>query len=169
MSEQFSGKVDILDNTSKTTIRLDGDTGDISAGGGISGKDGNIKLRDSSGNDKIWLMGEAGDIITNGNLFAGPLHAAGVRTFSFFGSTGDIQIHSRIGSSLYKVMQFLVQNSTLSIGCQGRSGKIALDSGAGHDVIQLIGYTCTANIGAMGRTGHVPVPLRLILLVPSPF
>jgi hypothetical protein len=61
MAEQVTGKVEILNSASNITITLNGNTGDISAGG--SRQDGDIILKDGSGNERIRIDAQTGTII----------------------------------------------------------------------------------------------------------
>jgi len=157
MGEQFEGKVKILDNTTKTTIMLDGDNADVIAGGGVSGKAGQIKLRDHVGNDRIWLQGAIGNIVVDGDLWVGPLHAAGVRTFEFVGNEGDIYVHHKIGTDSYNVMRFLAKYGTFIVGCNGRNGNIIAYDRNGRDVFRVTSGSGLVQVGANGRTGTVIV------------
>ncbi|RCV64288.1 hypothetical protein C5S53_09545 [Methanophagales archaeon] len=59
MTEQFSGKVEVLNDASKkATITLDGDDGDILLGG--NGVDGDVRVRNSARIEKIHLDGKSG-------------------------------------------------------------------------------------------------------------
>jgi hypothetical protein len=60
MSEKFSGKTEILKSSGGTTITLDGNTGNITAGG--NGSDGDIIVRNKTGDSTVFVDGDKGDI-----------------------------------------------------------------------------------------------------------
>ena len=135
------------------------------AGGGVSGKDGKITLRDSAGNDKIWLQGEVGSAILDGDLWAGPLLSAGVRVFQFAGDTGEFFITRKVGIEGHTIpaMQFRATppfGAILVVGWKWQNGEIIVYDATKTDTIRLTGRTGTISVGAAGNNGKIIVRNR---------
>ena len=80
MAELFTGKVDVQTAGSKITITLNGDTGDVSAGGG--GQSGDFSLRDPVGRERLKIEGSTAKLSARS--------VAQVLTITLDGSTGEV-------------------------------------------------------------------------------
>ncbi len=114
---EIQGQVEVQTDTLKTTILLDGDTGNTTLGG--NGQDGNLQLRSSAGQNTIFLGGKDGNILV-GNAIR--LEGKSGRIVS-----KDLQLRSSAGENTI----FLGgDNSTILLGntlkLDGKTGSIVL-------------------------------------------
>jgi hypothetical protein len=139
----IQGKVEIQNGTDKTTILLDGNTGDATFGG--NGQDGNLQLRSSAGNNTIFLGGENGDILVGSAI---KLEGKSNRIFA-----KDLQLRSSTGNNAI----FLGgEDGDILVGSaiklEGKSSRIfakdlQLRSSAGDNTIFLDGENSTILLG----------------------
>jgi hypothetical protein len=86
-------RIDARNSAGNPTVTLDGDTGNIHAGG--HGQAGNLFLNDAQGRDTIHLDGATANIHTGGRGQAGDLfvnNAQGQPTIRLDGANGDINL-----------------------------------------------------------------------------
>lgn len=131
MAEQFSGKVDIVKDIAGEdgiTITLDGNTGDITAGG--SDTDGDLLLKNSAGNWTIRLDGEEGDII----------------------------VQREIGGAPREVMRFYASSAALYIGGIDSGGDLIVQNASGEHVFRFDSEKANLHIGRPPGGLFIPPP-----------
>lgn len=145
MSEQITGKVEVLTGTGKITITLDGDSGDMLAGG--NGQDGDLALADSSGVRRIHIDAQSG-LVTLRN-------ANGQDTLAI-GSSGNINIRRKAGAGAPKeVLTFDADQAALSIGGGGGYGNIAIKNINREAILTFSATQGTLGVGGLGRAGTI--------------
>ena len=145
MSEQITGKVEVLTGVGKVTITLDGDSGDMLAGG--NGQDGDLALANSSGVRRIHIDGQSG-LITLRN-------ANGEDTLTI-GSSGNINIRRRTGAGAPKeVLTFDANQAALSIGGSGGDGNIAIKNIKREAILAFSAAQGTLGVGGLGTVGTI--------------
>ncbi len=133
MPEQFSGNVEIQKTGNGTTITLNGNTGNITAGG--NGQDGDLYVRDSSGREVLRFNGDTAVLYIGAN-----------------GNEGDIRVRDGAGR---EVFNFNSDNAALYIGASGNEGDIIVRDGSGRDVFHFDSNYAALYIGANGNEGDI--------------
>lgn len=121
MSETFSGRVDIQDDDARTTIKLDGERGRISVGGG--GQDGLLSLVSSNNRPLLHLSGEQGRITLKKSVGvqvgSGPQTAGGP-------AGGGVGTHQ---ATTAETITLSGDTADISVGGNGADGDLRLKSG----------------------------------------
>lgn len=131
MTEQFSGKVQILDSDSEeVTITLFGDRASIIAGG--SGQDGDLILNDSDGNQRLWIDGQTGNILIK--------NAAGDFILRVVGNEGDITVYRKIDGVQRQAMRFDASSAALHLGSEGQAGDILVRNSEDDIIFKVRGH-----------------------------
>ncbi len=172
MAENFSGKVNVKNSSSDTTITLNGGNGNIYAGG--NGEAGDIQLRTDSGEKTIMLKGrnasltaggngQDGDIILKSNAGERRIRLDGQGGNAWFGGNGDdgdIVIFNETGDNktLSKATIHLNgQKADITAGGNGEDGDIILKNGSGNTRIRLDGASGNAYLGGNGTAGDIMI------------
>jgi len=144
--ENKMSKTEIKDNVNNVTVTLDGDTGDITAGG--NGKDGDISLRNADGAEKIHLDGQTGSITAKiGRLIV----------FNLKGDTGEVLLHgiplpnldmNSIPTQGPPRIRLDPSNGDIDIGGHGRDGDLIVRNTTGTERIHLDGQTGSITAGS---------------------
>ncbi len=163
---RFTGQgaeIIIKNAAGQTTMKLDGETGDVRLGGG--GQDGDLLVRNSSGNDTIRMNGNEGDIVvwrdisgtqrrvmrfdaSHAALYLGCpdnegdliiRNNAGQTSFQVNGNEGDIFVMRDIDGVQRQVMKFDASHAALYLGSQGNEGDIIIRNNAGQTSFQVNG------------------------------
>lgn len=165
MSETFSGKVDIQDNSANTTIQLDGGLGDVMVGGG--GQGGNIKMRTGTGTQRLSLNGDPGKI-----TFVKP---AGMATISLDGDkadisaggggedgdltlksgTDDLRIRLDAGGGAQTTERIYLDGAAaeITVGGNVNPGALTLKAAGGEERVSLHGGFGSGKFGGNGTNG----------------
>jgi len=145
MSEQITGKIEVLTGAGKITITLDGDSGDMLAGG--NGRDGDLVLADSSGVRKIHIDGQSGHIT---------LRNANGEDILTIGSSGNINIRRKANAGAPKeVLTFDANQAALSIGGSGGYGNIAIKNTNREAILAFSATQGTLGVGGLGTVGTI--------------
>jgi len=174
MAETFEGTVEVKrTGSNEVTIFLNADTGDLTMG--ADGLDGDLRLRDGSGNPRIELNGGGNHIIirnavgdtiaslgSNGNLLLGGTGSDGditvkdnanVTRFRVDGENQRLRFYTAEGNQVVS----LGDNGNLTLGGTGMDGDIALRTSANLDTINLNGDTGNVTLGQNGQDGDLYV------------
>ena len=181
MSEIFAGTVEVQDGSGQTTLQLDGNAGDFTAGG--NGHSGTVSLQNAGGSETVQLNGAEGIVRAGGNGQDGTLvvrNAANIDAIAITGDSagaagvylgdgagnavielldvGRINVRQLIDSENRYVLQ-LEAGSTASIaaGAEGRNGIVTVRDDTGADVIALEGRNAVVTVGAEGKEGDIVV------------
>jgi hypothetical protein len=113
MAHTLHGTIEIKETGQgqKTTIALDGGSGDIVAGG--QGRNGRLILANHRGEPTLELEGQSGDLALNGRLIV--TDAAGKPRLTLAGSSGELTVLSAGGMPLAR----LGRNGNLEMGGLG--------------------------------------------------
>lgn len=155
MSNKFTGKVEIQDTAENTTIELDGNTANITGGG--RGKDGEIRLKDSAGNTRLFFMGRDGAICINDSAGRHALYAdelARLWVGAGEGNEGSLQVCDSAGRPAIKLN---ATHASFVVGTNGNAGEIyALDDSA-KKVFIVNSINALLVVGTRGNDGHIMV------------
>ena len=169
MSETFSGQVDIQNGSAQTTIRLDGNSGDLSVGGG--GQGGEISLKTSAGTQRLNLNGDPGKI-----TFVKP---AGMATITLDGGTADIsaggggedgdltlrggiddlRIRLDAGGGAQTTERIYIDGAAaeITVGGNVNAGTIKLKASGGEERVRLQGSSGSGQFGGNGTNGIINI------------
>jgi hypothetical protein len=121
-NKPFIGLVEIQDTAKETTtISLNGDTADLTAGG--AGQDGNLYLRNAAGYGTLSING------SNASIYLGGSGQAGIVTIS----DGKDKFRIVLDGPGGRVMAAGVLRS----GSEGQAGGLILSDAAGKDTVQI--------------------------------
>jgi hypothetical protein len=124
MAFKLLGNVEIRDNNSQVTLSLDGENGNITLGGG--GSDGDILMKNASGDITVGINGNSGAVHLGGE-----------------GQDGDLLL--RNGSNNV-TMHLNGSSGNIHLGGNGDDGDIFVKNSAGETTIHLNGSTGEINI-----------------------
>lgn len=141
------GVVEIQDNSHNPTIILDGETGDVSAGG--SGQDGLLVAADGAGNDRVRVDGATGSV-----EIVSPTGDPVVRVD---GEEGDVVIFRMVGGSNREVLRFDASTGALTIGSEDVEGDLVVKDQNGRTVLRFDGSSSALYLGAEGNEGDILV------------
>lgn len=145
MGQQITGKVEVLTGTGKITITLDGDSGDIQAGG--NGQDGDLVLADSGGVRRVHIDGQTGLVA---------LRNANGEDILTIGSSGNINIRRKTGSDVPKeVFVFDANGAVLSIGGSGAYGNLLVKNINREACLAFSATQGTLAVGGLGTIGTI--------------
>jgi len=145
MGQQIMGKVEVLTTGGRITITLDGDSGDIHAGG--NGQDGDLALTDSAGQRRIYLDGQNGSV---------RLRNASGDDILLIGSSGNINIRRKPDSGPTKeVMGFDANDGTLCIGGSGAYGSLIIQNLNREPILAFSATQGTLAVGGLGNLGTI--------------
>jgi hypothetical protein len=151
----FKGLVEIQTGAGDPTILLDGDTGDVTVGGG--GQAGNLGVGDASGAQRVAIAGDVGTLTISSA--AGPPvlrfdSASAALYVGASGNEGDIILLDSSGRQVFRVDG---ASAAVYVGANGNEGDvIVLDSG-GRQVFHVDGQNAALYVGASGNEGDVIV------------
>ena len=181
MSEIFAGTVEVQDGSGQTTLQLDGNAGNVTAGG--NGHSGTVSMQNAGGSETVQLNGAEGILRAGGNGQDGALvvrNAANIDAIAITGDSagaagvylgdgagnavielldvGRINVRELIDGQNRYVLQ-LEAGSTASIaaGAEGRNGIVTVRDDTGADVIALEGRNAVIAVGAEGKEGDIRV------------
>jgi hypothetical protein len=143
----FSGSVEIQDAAGNPTIVLDGESGDVAAGG--SGQAGTLVVRDGGGIAKVSVDGQTGTIkvvATDGD----PL-------VTIDGQEGDIVVHRKVGGAGREALRLDASDAALSIGGEGLAGDLTVRDAGGRDVLRFGAVDGYLQVGIDGNGGDIIV------------
>ncbi|HJQ33111.1 MAG TPA: hypothetical protein VJ866_13065 [Pyrinomonadaceae bacterium] len=169
MPQTFSGQVDIQDGTAKTTIRLDGNNGDLSVGGG--GQGGEIKMQTSAGTQRINLNGDPG-IITfvkpagmptitldggKADISAGGGGEDGDLTLK--GGIDDLRIRLDAGGGAQTTERIYLDGAAaeITVGGNVNAGTLKLKAATGEERVRLQGSYGSGQFGGNGADGIINI------------
>jgi len=117
VAELFTGKVDVQTAGSKITITLNGDTGDVSAGG--NGQNGDLSVRDTAGTERLKFEGSTAKLSARS--------AAQVLTITLDGSTGDVVLRGvNVPGQGSPRIRLLASDGNIWLGGNGKDGDLVL-------------------------------------------
>ena len=181
MSEVFSGTVDVQNSSGTTTIRLDGNSSDITVWRKVSGINREVMKFDAShGALYIGSEGNEGDLIVRDGQGRQVLHfdsnyaalyigtvgnegdvilrnTAGDDTVKIDGHEGDFVVWRKIGGTTREVLKFDASHAALYIGCEGNEGDLIVRDAGGRDVFHFDSNYAALYVGAAGNEGDVIV------------
>jgi hypothetical protein len=143
----FKGVVQIQTAAGDPTIVLDGDNGDVSAGG--SGRDGQIVVRTAAELTRISLDAATGSVIISA-LDGDPL-------VSIDGQEGDVTVYRKVSGVNRAVLQFDASDARLTLGASGVEGDLVVQDGSGRNVFQFDAASAALYLGAEGNEGDLIV------------
>lgn len=146
MSHQFKGIVEIQNDENASTISLDGDHANITAGG--EGQDGDIVIRDSQGKQTITIRGMWGEMRLGKELPGG-------ERIDLDGKSGNIAVFHNVDDVNRLVMTFNAHTADFRVGAVGIGGDINVEDEDGRTVIRLMSRYARLFLGANGRGGQI--------------
>ena len=170
MSEVFDDFIEIQDN-GVTTIRLNGNQGNLRLGGGT--RDGDLTLRDNTGADTVHLNGQEGNLRLGGGARDGDLtclnhsgdvtvHIDGGQGNLMMGANGvdgDISLFPSSATDLSDWSQATIrldgQEGNLRLGGGTRDGDLTLRDNTGADTVHLNGQEGNLRLGGGARDGDL--------------
>ncbi len=132
MSEQFAGTVDIVDGGGSTTIKLSGNSGNLTLGGG--GHDGDLLMKNNAGATTIGINGQSGAV-----------HLGGT------GEDGDLLLRA---SNNQNTIHLNGATGNAHLGGGGQDGDLTVKNNAGTTTIRLDGQAGEIRI----RDWRISVP-----------
>ena len=144
---QFNGLVEIRDGDGNTTISLDGDTGDIAAGG--AGQAGNLAVRNAADAPRVSIDGETGTVTIS--------TSDGDALVTVDGQEGDVTIARTIAGVSREVFRFDASDATLVLGAAASAGELVVRDGDGREVFRFDSSTSALYVGATGNEGDIIV------------
>ena len=87
MSEIFAGTVEVQDGSGQTTLQLDGNAGNVTAGG--NGHSGTVSMQNAGGSETVQLNGAEGILRAGGNGQDGALVVRNAANIDAIAITGD--------------------------------------------------------------------------------
>lgn len=157
MTDYHSGLVLITDGSGNATIALEGTSGKILGGG--SGKDGEIRVRNGDQQERIWLMGGAGDVVAENDLWIGPVLGPGKRSFVFDGSESELTIWHRSSETnkTRGAFRFVGKTAGLLIGDKGNSGDLIIYDDKKREGFRVTAKNAQVFIGSTGNRGSLVI------------
>ncbi len=155
MTDYHQGLVLITNSSGEATIAFRGATGKILAGG--SGKNGDIRVRDGDQQERIWLMGGAGDVIADNDLWVGPKLGPGKRSLVFDGSESSLTIwhKSSATNKTSRAFHFSGRTAGLQIGDKGNSGDLIVYDDKKREAFRVTARKAQVLIGSKGNRGRL--------------
>jgi hypothetical protein len=118
----FPPGVENVTDTAKATVFLDGNVGDVVAGG--SGQDGDIFLRDGAGKVKMHLGGQNGDVLLQDSAGNIKMHLVGSHGHAWLGGSGTSGLLTLFPATAANV----TDTAKASIFLDGNTGDIVLQN-----------------------------------------
>lgn len=171
MSETFSGRVDVTNGSGEVTVRVNGDHGNIRAGG--NGQDGDLFVLDTAGNSRIHVDGQSGKIrimAADGTTVAN-IGMHGNAYLGGAGQDGDLVLRDGDGNDCVhigageknliikqadgtKIIEIGV-NGNIYAGGGGHDGDLVLRDGSGNSRIHLDAGQGNGWFGGNGADGDL--------------
>ena len=139
MAEVFNEKVEVQNNQSNTTVLLNGETGDIDAGG--NGAEGDLRLFDSNQNSIIHLSARNGIVRIGGGSSEGTP-----------GPDGDVLVRDNNGNTTIRIDG---KAGNIRAGGNGSNGDIFLQDSNGNTTIRIDGQRGNVRAGGGGTNGDL--------------
>lgn len=146
MAEQFTGKVEILDDHSKVIVTADANTASIVLGG--NGKGGRLSLKNTSGKGTIEVQGSGGD---HGGDFYLKDGEGRYNTIRIMGDSANIAVGSINHAGALYLLNKEGKNTILMVG---ESGRIELGSGGDGGELRLKNKAGKSRIYLNGESGN---------------
>ncbi len=141
------GLVEIQDSANNPTIVLDGETGDVVAGG--SGQDGLLVASDGAGNERVRVDGSTGTVEV--------LSPSGDPVVLVDGTEGDVVIYRMVGGANREALRFDASSAALTLGAQDCEGDLLIRDQAGRTVLRFDASSSALYVGAEGNEGDIVV------------
>ncbi|MEO1492232.1 MAG: hypothetical protein AAFV19_08790 [Pseudomonadota bacterium] len=174
----YRSSADSLFNNAEATVRLSGNSGDMTLGG--SGVHGDVNLRDSNGRTRVRINpgNERMEVLNTAGEIVGMFGASGNMRLGSNGDGGDIFLYRSNASSLFTNADATVQLSgnggDMTLGGSGVNGDVNLRDSNGNvrirmnpgsqrmevlnasgDVVGMMGANGNLRLGSNGSDGDV--------------